>query len=431
MELAQSSIRDMARRMANQSTMDSLLQAIPAQLKYIRHSRILAYDANGELVQIAPVPGSGPKRERAPGWFTKLVGPSVVEMRQMRVLARPTGVGTILIVGEPGDELAEVWEEVVRRALIWLAITLVTVPLLYFILGRLLNPLIGLAAGMRELEDGHYETRLKRPAVREIAAIADRFNTLAEALEKAQAENGRLYRHLIGLQEDERRQVANELHDEAGPCLFGITANASSIARIAAKTGEPESGQIKSRVAEMLSIAERLKTINRDLLRRLRPVELGRISLEELIGSLVSGFERRHPEVEFSLSVGRLERSYGEGVDLTVFRCVQEALTNAMRHGGASRVDIELGEQDDGTAESNGTSRASKLRLLVHDNGEGFPRSAPLGLGLTAMRERVRTVHGTTLIDTSPAGTSISLLIPLHAAQQSSGVQPQPAPSYS
>jgi two-component system sensor histidine kinase UhpB len=427
-ELAESSIRDMVRRIVPQAGVLDLQQAIPEQLKYIRHARILANNSAGELVQIAPAQKDGKpeRRERAPDWFTRLVAPSDVEMRQIRLLARPAGVGTIVIVGEPGDELAEVWEEVWRRALIWLAITLVTLPLLYFILGRLLKPLVGLAEGMRELEDGHYETRLNRPAVREIAAIADRFNTMAEALEKAHAENGRLYQHMIGLQEDERRQVANELHDEAGPCLFGITANASSITRIAARMPQPGAGEISARVDEIQTVTERLKTINRDLLRRLRPVELGRISLIELIGSLVGGFERRHPDVAFSLTAGPLERTYGEPIDLTVFRCVQEALTNAMRHGRATRVSIELGEEAIPSAAAADATRSDrKLRLRVHDNGGGFARSAAPGIGLTAMRERVRTIQGTTFIDTSPSGTTISLLVPVHTGSDERAPQPQ------
>jgi two-component system sensor histidine kinase UhpB len=287
--------------------------------------------------------------------------------------------------------------------------------LLYVVLGRLLNPLIGLAGGMHELEDGHYGTRLKPPPVRELAVIAERFNTLAEALERSRAENSRLYRHLIALQEDERRQVASELHDEAGPCLFGITANASSIARLADKTPEPQAAEIKSRIAEMLAISERLKTINRDLLRRLRPVELGRISLKELIGSLVAGFERRHPEVEFALETGPLERTYGEAVDLTLFRCVQEALTNAVRHGAASKVAIEIGEHEDPQG-GNGAGPIGKLRLVVRDDGEGFAPAAPLGLGLTAMRERVRTIDGSSHIESSPkGGTTVTVLVPLPA----------------
>ena len=275
-----------------------------------------------------------------------------------------------MIVSEPGDELGEVWEEVSRRAVIWFGITGMMLVFLYLVLGRLLNPLVGLARGMHELEDGHYGTRVPEPPVRELAAIAARFNMLAEALEKARAENSRLYGDLVALQEDERREIANELHDEAGPCLFGITANVSSIERIAKKVPEEQATQIKMRADEILTIAQRLKTINRDLLRRLRPVELGHIPLEELIGSLVAGFQRRHPEVNFALSISSIAQSYGEAIDLTCFRCVQETLTNAMQHGGASRVSIDLREQP--ATNIGGNWAGGKLHLTVRDNGVGF-----------------------------------------------------------
>jgi len=415
MELAQRFARDIVKRMATEQTLDGLLESIPTQLKYVRHARILVSNPRGELVQIAPdskAEAAITHGERAPRWFTDLVGPSV-GTREVRVVLGSNTLGTIVIVGEPGDELAEVWEEVSRRAVIWLGITLIMLALLYIVLGRLLNPLEGLASGMQELEDGHYGTRLSPPPLRELAVIADRFNTLAGALERARDENSKLYRHMITLQEEERRQVANELHDEAGPCLFGITANASSITRLADKMPDPESSAIKSRISEMLTIAERLKTINRDLLRRLRPVELGRISLQELIESLLSGFERRHPDVGFAFSPGELQRSYGETTDLTIFRCVQEGLTNAMRHGGAKHVGIELGEQTSSKG-ANGKGPLRKLRLLVHDDGEGFTPNAPIGLGLTAMQERVRSIDGTSHIQSSPqGGTTIVVLVPL------------------
>ncbi|MEI9901033.1 MAG: ATP-binding protein [Hyphomicrobium sp.] len=251
--------------------------------------------------------------------------------------------------------------------------------------------------------------------MRGLAPTAARFNMLAEALEKARAEDSRLYRHLIGVQEDERRQVANELHDEAGPCLFGITANVSSIERLAGQVPEPLGSQIKNRAGEILGIAERLKTINRDLLRRLRPVELGRIPLSELIASLVAGFERRHPDVSFRLAIGSLAQGYGEAVDLTLFRCVQEALTNAMQHGRASRVDVEIGEK------SNASGSGKRVCLLVRDNGSGFAAGTPTGIGLTAMRERVLAINGASHIESSSAGTVISVSVLLTAQRRLSG----------
>lgn len=420
MELAQRLVGDMVKGLASEPQMKQLLDAVPPQLKYVRHARILATNSQGELVQIAPDEAAKSGRvEQAPRWFTDLVGPSV-GMREIRMVLGSNKVGSIVIVGAPGDELGEVWEEVSRRAVIWLGITALMLAFLHVVLGRLLNPLVGLAGGMHELEDGHYGTRLSEPPVRELAAIAGRFNLLAEALEKARAENSRLYRNLIAVQEDERRQVANELHDEAGPCLFGITANISSIGRIAEQVPEAQGIPIKLRVGEIHTITERLKTINRDLLRRLRPIELGRIPLEELTGSLVAGFERRHPEVSFTIAIGSLAPSYGEAVDLTMFRCIQETLTNAMQHGAASHVRVDIREEQQVVG---GALASRALHLVVHDNGAGITPGAAMGIGMTAMRERVRSIDGSSSIDsTRERGTTISVIVPLRPTKEVRGV---------
>jgi two-component system sensor histidine kinase UhpB len=135
--------------------------------------------------------------------------------------------------------------------------------------------------------------------------------------------------------------------------------------------------------------------------------------------------------VNFSLTTSGLERGYGEAIDLTIFRCVQEALTNALRHGGASRISVEIGEQNCGKT-ANGGSSPRKLRLRVHDDGEGFAGSAPPGIGLTAMRERVRSIDGSTQIESSPnGGTTISLLVPLRAPTEDVGHKSQPMQSVS
>ena len=149
-------------------------------------------------------------------------------------------------------------------------------------LGRVLDPLAHLSKGMLSLEDGHYATRLALPKVKELAIITERFNTLAGALDTARDENSRLYRQLITVQEEERREIANELHDEAGPCLFGITANASSIQNLANQLPDSRTAEISRRVGEILSITERLKLLNRALLKKLRPGPLGRVKLVEL-----------------------------------------------------------------------------------------------------------------------------------------------------
>ena len=201
---------------------------------------------------------------------------------------------------------------------------------------------------MQSLEDGHYGTRLAEPKVKELALITNRFNTLSGALDTARDENSRLYQQLISVQEEERREIASELHDEAGPCLFGITANASSIQNLASQFPNKPTSEISRRVGEILAITERLKLMNRALLKKLRPGSLGRVGLGELLAELVGGFRRAHPDTEIRLSLGRLAQSYGENVDLTLYRSVQEGITNAIRHGGARHLHVDVEERNRG-----------------------------------------------------------------------------------
>src|SRR5262249_60147986 len=89
--------------------------------------------------------------------------------------------------------------------------------------------------GLADLEHHNYRVRLARPQDQEPAALADRFNALAQALEAARAENEQLTHRLITAQDDERRRTALDLHDEVGPNLFGLKTHATSIAAAAAK----------------------------------------------------------------------------------------------------------------------------------------------------------------------------------------------------
>jgi two-component system sensor histidine kinase UhpB len=244
--------------------------------------------------------------------------------------------------------------------------------------------------------------------------IADRFNQLAAALDTTREENTRLCRDLITVQEEERREIATELHDEVGPCLFGIVVSASSIEKQVGELPLDQASHVSSRVSEILSISERLKGINRALLKKLRPIALGRITLSELIRELIAEFERRHASVRFLILANGLSRSYGERIDLTVYRCIQEGITNALRHGMATSVIVEL-VQDNGEHGPIGT-RPAEVVLFIRDNGVGIGSSTPVGFGIATMRERVRTHGGRFSIGRNwPSGTTININIPVPA----------------
>ena len=387
-----------------------LNENLSLHLKNLRHVRIMFVDTMGQLTVLSPQA----KQRYVPRWFASLVRPQLAG-RAVRVVALPH-VNPVIIVGEPADEIAEAWHDFSSLALVWLVLNGLILALLYVVLGRVLDPLAHLSKGMLSLEDGHYATRLALPKVKELAGIAQRFNTLAGALETARDENSRLYRQLITVQEEERREIANELHDEAGPCLFGITANASSIQNLANQRPDKSSPEISRRVGEIMSITERLKLLNRALLKKLRPIPVGRTKLAELLEELIAGFRRRHPDAHIAVTFGRLAESYGEAVDLTLYRCIQEGITNAIRHGKAGTVSVDL-ETMQATRRNGGRRERAKLILDLSDDGMGMPQSTPKGFGLTAMTERIRSLGGSCMIASAPKkGTRIHIEIPVERA---------------
>jgi two-component system sensor histidine kinase UhpB len=165
-----------------------------------------------------------------------------------------------------------------------------------------------------------------------------------------------------------------------------------------------------ARVSDMLAIIEHLQSINRSMLNRLRPMALGHVPLHDILSELVRERARQVPQIEFSFSAHRLMRGYGDSVDLTVYRCVQESLTNVIRHAQAKHVGVELGET--GSEGSGGGER--ELALSVHDDGRGIDPAASPGFGLRGMQERVQGLGGSCKVETaSGRGTCIRVVIPL------------------
>jgi len=222
LEIAQRFVTATMKDLAAQDRLDQLEEELPLELKHLRHVRIMFMDTMGQLTVVSPQPGSVTRPEQAPRWFAALVRPQLVG-RAVRVVAIDHA-NPVIIIGEPSDEIAEAWRDFSSLAIVWLTLNALILLVLYAVLGRLLDPLAHLSRGMLSLEEGRYATRLALPKVKELGVLTERFNTLASALGTARDENSRLYRQLISVQEEERREIANELHDEAGPCLFGITA---------------------------------------------------------------------------------------------------------------------------------------------------------------------------------------------------------------
>ena len=403
MRLADFLVEDAVHLAGQELPAEQFLASLPAQLQSMRHVRFVVSDAAGIAIAVKS-PGHGTTaREAVPPWFTALVAPPV-EMRDVAVTVDGQRIGNVAIIGEPADEIAEVWDNAVAMAAVAILLNAVMIGLLYVLFGRVLGPLTVLAHGLSDLERQAYGVRLPQPQARELAAIAEHFNALALALEALRGENLNLNRRLITAQDDERRRTALELHDEVGPCLFGLKANASSIESAAQNLPEQARNIVIARLRDILSIIDHLQAINRSMLERLRPMALGHVPLKDMLGRLVNERAKEHPHIAFLLVARELRRGYGDSIDLTVYRCVQESVTNAIRHAAAKNVVVKLDHIDNGAA----------LALTVTDDGRGLSGSVPGGFGTRGMKERVAGLGGRYRIDSAPGrGTHVRITIPL------------------
>ncbi|WP_461658614.1 ATP-binding protein [Methylorubrum aminovorans] len=403
---------------------ESVLHTLDLRFQALRHVRVTILNAEGQRVGFGPSE-QGREQRTAPRWFVRLIAPEP-HQHDLPIIVRGERIGTAAITTQPLDEIEEVWGYARSLALASLILNLAVLAALTLALGRILRPLGRLANGLTRLERHDYTAHLDPPASRELAVIAERFNRVAGALSEARAANGRLNRQLLTAQDDERARIALELHDEFGPCLFALEANAASVARLAASPGEIDRGRLASRAGDIGSIVGQVQVLNRDLLNRLRPHGLGEVPLADCLSLLLRDFQRRHPETRFEGSFEGLAQGYGDIVDLTVFRCIQESSTNAVRHGDARHVRARVAQESDAAG-------LTILRISVEDDGTGIAPGHRVGLGLSGMRERVEALGGqfrldTASLDNGASGTVVRITLPIDPERDGSEVPPPPAP---
>lgn len=414
MELARLLIGEAVGLMRQEVPAERFLTDLSSQLRLVRHVRIGVKDASGRPLALPdPAPSRLDDRPAAPRWFAALIA-SPAESRNVPVVVNGQRIGTVEIVPEPRDEIAEVWENTVALGWVALLVNVAVIAMLYLLFGRVLDPLTAVAAGLADLEHRKFRVRLPRPQARELAAITDRFNALAEALETARAENLRLNERLITAQDDERRRTALDLHDEVGPSLFGLKANIGSIATLAGELPDAAGRTLAERARDLQAIVEHLQIVNRGMLNRLRPMALGHVPLHELLAELVAERARQHGEIDFTFSADGIAPSYGDSVDLTLYRCIQEGLTNAIRHAQANRVEIMIAETTGGDAGRPAADGPAQLNLTIRDNGRGIAPGTPMGFGMRGMQERVQGLGGSyTIGAANKGGTVVEIAIPL------------------
>jgi two-component system, NarL family, sensor histidine kinase UhpB len=352
-----------------------------------RHVRAMLRDISGGLRVASTLPALAPN---VPTWFVVLLAPSIAPER----FDLGPG-GAITLEPDPRNEIGEVWTQL-QDDLVAIGLSCgLSIVLVCLVVGRALRPLDRLSAALATLGSGEYTVRVDHAGPPELARLARGFNAMVERLDAAQARNLRLNEQLLTLQDEERTDLARDLHDEVGPFLFAVNLDAALIEQAAA-------------AGRMDVVPERARAIRdgvghmqhhvRAMLHRLRPASPVEGGLAPALDELVAFWRARQQAIDYELDVSIDEDGIGYPAMTAIYRLVQEGVSNAVRHGRPHRIRIIVKAEETGA-----------IIVCVADDGTGLAASNVPGLGFKGMRERVEGLGGSLQVGPGEDGNGLVL----------------------
>ena len=222
-----------------------------------------------------------------------------------------------------------------------IAFLVLTGVIAYFSAGAAIRPLRNLGEGLTRMREGDYAHPIPASGPLEIRRSCEEANELARTLHRLSQDNRNLLRKIVSLQDDERRDIARELHDELGPLLFGIRANTVALLEAV----PPDRRASTARAKGILHSVEALQQANRRVLERLRPLHIQELGLERSIQTLLRNAQTQAPGLKLTSYIDPRLNAVDGLLSQTIYRVIQEGVTNVLRHAGAGRDECRRGAQ--------------------------------------------------------------------------------------
>lgn len=365
----------------------------------VRANEVRLYNSNNHLIYESP-PSAYKEGRWAPDWFDSLVAPDTGEIRLL--LAE----GSILVTPDSSRSVLDAWDELLRFALFFLAFFVLLNIAVFRVMGRTLQPVKDIVVAMSEMERGNYSVRLQHYDLPEFNAISHTFNSMAVALETAltterELEQNRKLTQLIQTKlEAERKSIARELHDELGQCVTAIKTIGTAIAN----RRDHNQDETRQNAQTIVEVASHIYDVVHSMIRKLRPSALDHLGLTDAISELIAQHRRQYASLNFELQMGENLNRFDETLNITVYRVVQESLTNVVKHARASSVTVALSISGD---------TDEWLEIRVQDDGKGLAAESPDGqrFGMLGIRERVQACGGDVRYQSGPDGGTLMVAI--------------------
>jgi len=309
-----------------------------------------------------------PPASPVPSWFLGLVGVGPAE----KPLAMADG-RVLLLRADPVDEVAEVWADVTTLGLAGLVLLPCCLIGFNLAVTRAVRPVARLVDELAALAKGDFDRPVPVCTVAELVPLQAGIERLRRALHDKTVEALDLAAVLVRAQDEERQALARDIHDHIGPLLFSLKV------------------ELARAPAETLALVDDIQLWHRQIIDRLHPPSFDHLPLSRILADQIARWRRLKPEVSFGFEAG-------EGLDRldavaarTLYLVIQEGIMNALRHGGARMVAIRL-------------DVAGGLRLSLEDDGRGIRPDDQPGIGLSAMRHRLRALGGGLSVTRGEAG---------------------------
>ncbi len=373
----------------------------------VRSNDITLFDEQGaELYRSPPSPYKAGRD--APDWFDKLLAPPAA----VQSIKFPGG--QLEVRANASRAVLDAWDYVVWLSLGGLLLLLAVNAMVFWLVGRTVRPFGQIVAALNQLQAGRFDVALPPLAGTEAAAMGTAFNRMVGVLqhnleterravraERELSDSRELTRWIDHHIEQERRMIARELHDELGQSVTAMRSMALSIAqRVAAL--DPTAASAASLIADESS---RLYDAMHGIIPRLTPLVLDNFGLAEALNDLAERTRRSHAEVSIALQLDLARATLPADVALALYRTAQEGITNALRHGQARHLVLEV------------QGRAAEVELKLTDDGTGLAPdwSQRTGhYGLRWLTERVESLGGVFRLEAAtPRGVALEVRLPL------------------
>jgi two-component system, NarL family, sensor histidine kinase UhpB len=334
----------------------------------------------------------------APGWLVTLLG-WVPQTKSFALEDREPKGHSVALTADPLNEIAEIWDEIILKFVIVAGFCIFVLAAVLATLHHALKPLERLSAALVRVGEGRFDTHVAAEGATELVGISTEFNRMADALRRLEDQNDALKEQLASVQEEERAEIARDLHDEFGPFLFAVEADAQTIAPLLQRGAADAVADSAQRIRQS---TQHMQTHLRAILGRLKPANLLDQGFGHAAENLVTFWQARRPGIQFTTMIDDIP-AHPE-IEQVAFRVLQEGISNAVRHGNPKTVHL-----------SAQRTMAGRLRINVRDDGRGLKHKPGRGFGLAGMRERVAAVGGQITFEAAgdESGVSLTAELPL------------------